>query len=48
MILQTTDPYNTILKHQLQKTDTIIGENQSFYILCLVYPSRHTTSFQRL
>ena len=29
MILQTTDPYtdpyNTILKHQLQKTDTIIG-----------------------
>ena len=29
MILQTTDPYNTILKHQLQKTDTIIGENQS-------------------
>ena len=33
MILQTTDPYTTILKNQLQKTlDTVIGENQSAYI----------------
>ena len=30
MILQTTDPYITIIKDQLQKAlDTIIGENQS-------------------
>ena len=29
-ILQSTDPYNTILKNSLQKTlDAIIGKNQS-------------------
>ena len=46
-ILQTTDPYTTILKNRLQKTlDTIIGEeNQSapikkreqFYVLFLLF-----------